>query len=127
MSLEDKGGGPDDATVVAGQRRNSRRASEPSKTPQCTKGDCILEDSDKDTIKCQTCEKLFHFRCTGLPIFQIQHFLYTKNYRKFTCESCTKVAEHLKTIIPTPPQPNPSRQVTDLLKSIKEKQVEVDT
>lgn len=128
METEADGGGtPGTAHSPSSERRNSRRASEPGKTPQCTKGDCIIDESDNSTIKCHTCDKMFHFRCTGLPVFQIHHFLHTKNYRKFTCESCTKVAENLKTIIPTPPPPNPTKQVMDLLKTIKEKQMEVDT
>ena len=60
-------------------------------------------------------------------MFQIHHFLHTNNYRKYVCESCTKVADHLKTIIPTPPQPDLNKEISDREKTIREKQVEVDT
>ena len=43
------------------------------------------------------------------------------------CESCTKIAEPLKTVIPTPPPADPSRELSDMKTTITEKQLEVDT
>ena len=60
-------------------------------------------------------------------MFQIQHFLYTNNYRKYVCKACTKVADHLKNVIPTPPPAHPSKEVKQKETIISEKQLEVDT
>ena len=112
---------------ASSERRNSRRVSDPVRVPTCVKGSCTTDESENNKLRCQVCERFFHYRCTGLPVFQIQQFVHTKNYRKFTCESCTKIAEHLKTMFPTPPPPDQTKQVLDLEKTIKEKQMEVDT
>ena len=127
--MEEGDGGKDAAQPSPShgtERRLSRRASDPAKTI-CTKGCCVLDANETKKIDCGVCLKSFHYHCTGLPVFQIHHFLHTKNYRKFICESCTKIAEHLKAVIPVPPPPNPSKQVLDLEKIIKEKQMEIDT
>ena len=109
------------------ERRNSRRTSDVAKPPVCTKGRCV-DDKDTNKIQCQLCNKHIHYRCTGLPVFQIHHFLYTKSYRKFVCEPCTKTAEHLKrTVIPTPPPAEPSKEIAEKDTIISEKQLEVDT
>ena len=104
---------------------SSRRASEPG-TPLCTYGSCTEVDGTNNKLKCDKCDKFFHYRCTGLPVFQIHHFL-CKGYRKFICESCTKVTENLKTIILKPPLPDYTKQALEYEKTIKEKQLEVDT
>ena len=125
METEDAGGGaPSTPSQPLNQVRGTRRASEPG-APQCTKESCTEEDGNKNKLKCDKCDKIFHFRCTGLPTFQIHHFL-TKGYRKFVCDSCTKVPENLKAVIPTPPPPNPAKQVLDLEKTVKEKQMEIE-
>ena len=127
METDDDDGKAANGTPNAtSERRSSRRVSESARAT-CLKGSCAIEETDNNNLRCQRCERFFHYRCTGLPVFQIQHFVHSKNYRKFTCESCTKVAEHLKTVIPAPPSPDPSKQVLDLEKTIKEKQMEVDT
>ena len=124
METDDAGGGvPSSSSSPLSDVRGARRRSEP--IAQCIKGECT-EDDDNKKLKCDKCDKLFHYRCTGLPVFQIHHFL-TKGYRKFMCESCTKVPEHLKAIIPTPPPTNQTKQVLELEKKVKEKQMEVDT
>ena len=122
METDDAGGGaPGTSGSPVNEVRGSRRRSEP--VTQCIKG-CTVDDDDKK-LTCDKCLKFFHYRCTGLPVFQIHHFL-TKNYRKFRCEGCTKVPEHLKAIIPIPPPANQTKQVLELEKKVKDKQMEVD-
>lgn len=127
--METSGGGENAAKPLPSQiteRRPSRRLSEPAK-PICKKGSCVIDVKETNKLECSECEKSFHYRCTGLPVFQIHHFLHTKKYKKFICESCTLVADHLNTVIPSPPPEDPGKQVHDLMKTIKEKQLEVDT
>ena len=126
---EDDGGGGDtikSLPSVSGERRQSRRLSEATKA-KCLRGSCDIDEEENNTIQCDKCPKSFHYRCTGLPAYQIQHFLHTKKYKKYVCESCTTIADHLKTVIPSPPPPDPSVQVQELERIIREKQVEVDT
>ena len=130
MNPEDEGaGGPHAISSKSnGERRNSRRTSlDAAKVSQCTKTACVINDNEVDKFQCHDCKRHIHYRCSGLPVFQIQHFLYTKNYRKYVCESCTKVADHLKTVIPTPPSADPSKQISSLEATIENKQLEVDT
>ena len=111
---------------ASGERRGTRRASDVAKEPTCTKAACVNDDDRNNKLKCHTCKRFVHYRCTGLPVFQLQHFVHTKNYRSFVCESCTSIADHLKTVIPTPPPQDPNKKIADLEKIVKDKQVEVD-
>ena len=128
--MEEGDGGGGDTTksqpTVSGERRHSRRPSESTKT-KCLRGSCFIDEKENNIIQCDKCEKSFHYRCTGLPAYQIQHFVHTKKYKKYICESCTPIADHLKTVIPSPPPPDPNEKVQELERIIKEKQVEVDT
>ena len=130
MSPDDEGGGtPQTTSKSNGERRNSRRTSlEAAKTSQCTKSACVIHEDEVNKFECHgPCKRSVHYRCSGLPLFQIQHFLHTKNYRKYVCEGCTKISDHLKTVIPTPPPPEPSKEISGLELIIQNKQLEVDT
>ena len=125
MDPGEAGAEPPAPKPTSPEKRNSKRAPVDG-APQCTKA-CCIDDNDANKFHCGICKRNIHYRCSGLPVFQIHHFLHTNNYRKFVCESCTKVADHLKTIIPTPPQPDVNKEISDREKTIREKQVEVDT
>ena len=81
-------------TLSGDERRNSRQASDVAKAPVCTK-ECCVDDQDANKIQCQACNKHIHYRCTGLPVFQIHHFLHTKNYRKFVCDSIKRLKKRI--------------------------------
>ena len=53
---------------------------------------------DENKLKCVRCRKEQHFRCTGLPAYQVQMFL-TKRYRSFVCVNCVSVSEELTGIV----------------------------
>ena len=56
------------------------------------------------------CKQKQHYRCTGLPTYQIRMFL-TKKYRSFVCINCIPVSEELQIIV--------SRQEEGIVKSIE--------
>ena len=60
-------------------------------------------------MECSQCERCFHYRCTGLPVYQIQHFM-TRGYRKFVCKKCTAIPDYLKELfdneVPTTTAPH---------------------
>ena len=87
----------------------------------------VTDKESQNVFHCHACQRPVHYGCCGLPLFQIHHFLHTNNYRKFVCESCTKVAEHLKAVIPVPPPADQSKEVLELQETVKNKQLEVDT
>ena len=93
---------------------------------KCTKSQC-LDDGDTNKLECSLCKRSVHYACTGLPVYQIHHFVHTKSYRKFVCELCTQVADHLKQFHPIHLPRDFNQEVDDLNQKIKEKQVEVDT
>ena len=59
----------------------------------CTRDECI-SDHDIYKLQCLKCERLVHYKCTRLPLYQLQHFL-TRKYRKFVCRNCTDVQHYL--------------------------------
>ena len=59
----------------------------------CTPLACV-QDDDKYKLECVECKLLVHYRCTQLPLYQIQLFL-TKGYRKYICLNCVKVPTYL--------------------------------
>ena len=59
----------------------------------CTPLACV-QDDDKYKLECAECKLLVHYRCTQLPLYQIQLFL-TKGYRKYICLNCVEVPTYL--------------------------------
>lgn len=98
----------------------------PPQLPKCTRSQCI-DDGDSNKLECSLCKRLSHYTCTGLPAYQVHHFLSTKNYRKFVCVSCTVVADHLKQIDPVQLPYDSNEVVHELEIKINEKQVELDS
>ena len=68
------------------------------KIPQC-KPDMCTKDDNQYKLECATCLRLVHYKCTQLPLYQIQQFL-TKNYRRFICVNCVEVPDYLMEIVP---------------------------
>ena len=59
----------------------------------CTPLACV-QDDDKYKLECAECKLLVHYRCTQLPLYQIQLFL-TKGCRKYICLNCVEVPTYL--------------------------------
>ena len=59
----------------------------------CTPLACV-QDDDKYKLECAECKLLVHYRCTQLPLYQIQLFL-TKGYRKYICLNWVEVPTYL--------------------------------
>ena len=94
--------------------------------PQCTESSCCVSERDDQKFQCNTCKREVHYRCTGLPLYQIYQFT-TKNYRNFICKTCTQVPEHLNNVIPRPPAPVETQEISILRTTVKQTQLEVDT
>lgn len=93
---------------------------------KCTENSCV-QDKSQHKLLCGQCERLVHYRCTGLPLYQLQHFL-TKNYRKFVCINCTIVPDYLQNIIPKDEDTEilKTNELKTLRTTINEKTMEVD-
>lgn len=60
----------------------------------CTEEECI-PDEDENVLRCVTCDRQVHYRCTGLPAYQIQSFKAKKSHSSFHCQNCIKVPKKL--------------------------------
>ena len=76
---------------------NTNRTS--YQTSLCTHTECF-SDEDQYKLECKPCKRLVHYKCSGLPPYQIQHFM-TSSYRKYTCVNCTEVQPYLSEIFTT--------------------------
>ena len=65
----------------------------------CSKLNCI-DDGDENKLKCVKCLKKKHYKCTGLPLYQVSQFL-TKGYRGFICSQCVQVPSELEMLFIT--------------------------
>ena len=84
--------------VAEATKQEKTTPKEPSQgntlyVPQCGKGSC-LDDDDSHKLQCSQCDRLFHYTCTRLPLYQINLFL-TKGYRRYLCANCTEVLPHI--------------------------------
>ena len=105
--------------------KGRRRSSLGGQNPICTQSICH-EDNDVNMFQCNSCKRMVHYRCTSLPLYQIQHFL-TKKYRNvYVCSTCTPIPDYLNNIFPKPPELTQDNVVHDLKKVIADKQKEVD-
>ena len=90
----------------------------------CCQESCNFSERDDNKFQCNGCKRYVHYRCTGLPLYQIQQFL-AKKYRNYVCITCTKIPEHLKHIIPRPPAPSRSKELADLDAVIRAKEAQI--
>ena len=88
-------------------------------TMMCSQHTCA-EDEDQYKLECKEYRRWIHYRCTKLPLYQIERFL-TKGYSRFICINCVVVSEYLKDIVPNPPLPEPShaKMMTALTNALK--------
>ena len=78
------------------------------------------EDDDQYKLECKECRRLVHYRCTNLPLYQIERFL-TKGYSRYICINCVVVPEYLKRIVTnsTVTDPSHARTMTELTDALK--------
>lgn len=60
---------------------------------QCTENSCI-KDQDQDKLSCIVCNRSVHYRCTKLPLYQLQLFV-KRRIRSFTCVNCVEITKDL--------------------------------
>ena len=81
---------------MASAGETTGRPPDEEEIPLCTPSNCP-PDEDQYKLKCNNCQRLVHYKCTELPLYQLNQFL-TRGYRNFICVNC--VPEHLHDIVP---------------------------
>ena len=67
---------------------------------KCTINTCEIDTGDHN-LQCIKCKRKVHYKCTLLPIYQLQQFLsFGNSYRKYTCVNCIKIRKTLCDIVP---------------------------
>ena len=95
---------------------------------ECTQEACSITDGEKHVLKCNKCNRFIHYKCTGLPLYQLQHLVSAKK-RNYICISCTKITDRLKDILPShimpsPPPKSKNDSVDNPQLAAKQKQIE---
>ena len=119
---------PQDIIQKGGHRRSSGDGVK--LYPECSLSSC-RDDSDDKKFECEKCDRLVHYRCTQLPLYQIQRFL-TKGFRKYICANCITIQPSLDNTFPSPPESvtqtrhDPNNMILTLRKEIEGKIKQVD-
>ena len=94
-------------------------------TLKCTQNTCV-NGSYVYKPECSQCERCFHYQCTGLPVYQIQHFM-TRGYRKFVCKKCTAIPDYLKELFDNevPTTTAPHSEILELKTALSQKTTEM--
>ena len=90
---------------------------------RCTQNSCV-NDEDEYKFQCKLCERFVHYKCTGLPLYQIYHFT-IKGYKRFMCINCTHVPAYLREAIPNNDRTLQTNEM-ELQTVIHQKETEVD-
>ena len=79
-------------------REYERKSSNLSKDNPDGESACCTQlcesDEDKYKLECKKCNRLVHYRCTRLPLYQIEHFM-KSGYSRFICANCTTIQKYL--------------------------------
>ncbi len=59
----------------------------------CTLVRCI-DDEDQNRLKCRNCQRMVHYECTQLPLYQLQIFVNTYN-NQYVCHNCVRITRSL--------------------------------
>lgn len=66
----------------------------------CTTDKCSADPSQQ-SLTCSSCKRRIHYKCTLLPLYQLQRFItFGAKFCKYVCSSCTVVDEDLQNILP---------------------------
>lgn len=71
-------------------------------TPEkkCTSTECTDADDINKKLKCSKCTRLVNFRCTHLPLYQIQRYLtFGIHYSKYVCVNCVNITKELSDLV----------------------------
>lgn len=68
-----------------------------SKARKCSQFNCIEDSESNDMLKCRKCERLVHYSCSELPLYQIQVCLTYKS-RSFQCRNCVHISPMLQNV-----------------------------
>ena len=87
-----------DLEIEMSERKSSKDERQLDPHPRkirmnCNQSTCA-DDDDKYKLQCNKCDKLFHYACTGLPMYQICQFM-VKGYRMYLCRTCTIIPKFL--------------------------------
>jgi len=66
-------------------------------TATCTLVTCI-DDEDQNRLKCRSCQRMVHYECTQLPLYQLQIFANTYN-NQYVCHNCVRITRSLRSKI----------------------------
>ena len=83
---------------MASAGETTGRPPDEEEIPLCTPSNCP-PDEDQYKLKCNNCQRVVHYKCTELPLYQLNQFL-TRGYRNFICVNCIEAPEHLHDIVP---------------------------
>ena len=89
---------PQNVENITDAGQNSDRSRTDPETSKCSDTVCINDDNPHRLL-CAKCEKLFHYSCTKLPLYQLTYFL-TKGYRTYKCVNCTVIPDYIKGLEP---------------------------
>ena len=70
----------------------------------CTLAACIgTQETDTHVIRCNSCRRLVHWKCTALPPYQLQQFINTEGtYIGYICVNCVLVTESVVKVCAEP-------------------------
>ena len=88
----------------------------------CTAHECVNPYEDPDVLKCGSCDRKVHYRCTRLPAYQIHVFKSTTKKRTYIyqCQNCVDVPKDLLELIPNRERSQPSLQTTQELERLQQ-------
>ena len=73
---------------------NQKQPFEVAKQIQsCTLAACT-DDDDQNRLKCRKCNRLVHYECSQLPLYQLQIFVNTYN-EQYLCHNCVRITRSL--------------------------------
>ena len=76
-------------------KNNQNTSTEAAKTTEiCTLTGCI-DDEDQNRLKCRNCQRMVHYECTQLPLYQLQIFVNTYN-NQYVCHNCVRITRSLR-------------------------------
>ena len=83
----------------------------------CTHQKC-QEDDGLNRLFCVECKRFVHYRCTRLPLYQLECFI-TKKSRKYTCVNCVDIRGDLLELM-AGYDPDQSLEVEELTQALQE-------
>ena len=113
-------------TQLSGEKaakKYGRQQQHLNDNPTCKQSLCI-DGGDKYKVECKDCQRLFHYKCSQLPLYQLQLFL-TTGYHKFVCINCVNVPKYLEDMVPAQ-SPSQTKTMAELTIALKKTSKEID-